>query len=86
MEFSGRRACVGYDDGTVKVWDLKSSVALQTFTAASQGHQSTVICLSCHHDNRLVLTGSTDFSSLLLNTDNGKVCSLRYIYIVLQRL
>ena len=28
----GKRACAGYGDGVIKVWDLKSGSHVQTFT------------------------------------------------------
>ena len=33
----GKRACTGYEDGVVKVWDLKAGTALHTFTGKSSG-------------------------------------------------
>ena len=29
---SGKRACAGYEDGSVKVWDLKAGTPLRTLT------------------------------------------------------
>ncbi|KAI0217797.1 Angio-associated migratory cell protein, partial [Lamellibrachia satsuma] len=68
----GKRACTGYEDGTLKVWDLKAGTPLRTVTV--QGcHTDTVTCLACHHDNVIVATGSTDGMAKLVNSVSGKV-------------
>ena len=33
--FPGKRACTGYEDGTVKVWDLKAGTPLCTLNGKS---------------------------------------------------
>ncbi|KAM9821234.1 angio-associated migratory cell protein [Neosynchiropus ocellatus] len=66
----GKRAVVGYDDGTVRVWDLKQGKATHTI---KDGHQGALTCLACNKDGSLVLTGSVDGSSKLVNTTTGKV-------------
>ena len=38
------------------------------------GHESGVTCMDCHHDNNLVITGSTDVTAKVINTNTGKVC------------
>ena len=32
MDIAGKRVCAGYEDGTVKVWDLKTATAIHTFS------------------------------------------------------
>lgn len=66
----GKRACTGYEDGTLKVWDLKAGMPLRTLTGC---HTDTVTCLACHHDNVIVATGSTDGMAKLVNSVSGKV-------------
>ncbi|XP_053707440.1 angio-associated migratory cell protein isoform X2 [Synchiropus splendidus] len=65
----GKRAVVGYDDGTVRVWDLKQGKAIHTI----KGHQGALTCLAANKDGSLVLTGSVDGCSKLVNTTTGKV-------------
>ncbi len=36
-------------------------------------HQDAITCIDCHSENTLVLTGSTDVTSKLINTNTGKV-------------
>ncbi|KAK3094701.1 hypothetical protein FSP39_005157 [Pinctada imbricata] len=68
----GKRLAVGYGDGSVKIWDLKSATALHSLDGKG-GHTSSVVCIDCHHDNNLVLTGSTDVTSSIINSNSGKV-------------
>ena len=32
LHFSGKRACVGYQDGALKIWDLKAGTPLHSIT------------------------------------------------------
>ncbi|XP_071792333.1 angio-associated migratory cell protein-like [Asterias amurensis] len=68
----GKRCCAGYDDGTVKIWDLKDSTALNTFKG-NTGHSDGVTALDCHSNNVVVLTGSVDGTAKILNSNNAKV-------------
>uniref|UniRef100_A0A7N6ANK0 Angio-associated migratory cell protein n=1 Tax=Anabas testudineus TaxID=64144 RepID=A0A7N6ANK0_ANATE len=68
----GKRAVVGYEDGTVRVWDLKQGNAIHVIKG-QDGHQGALTCLACNKDGSLVLTGSVDGSAKLINTTTGKV-------------
>uniref|UniRef100_A0A672G4F0 Angio-associated migratory cell protein n=1 Tax=Salarias fasciatus TaxID=181472 RepID=A0A672G4F0_SALFA len=68
----GKRAAVGYEDGTVRVWDLKQGNAVHIIKG-QDGHQGALTCLACNKDGSLVLTGSVDGSAKLINTNTGKV-------------
>ncbi|KAG7236536.1 hypothetical protein INR49_000799 [Caranx melampygus] len=68
----GKRAVVGYDDGTVRVWDLKQGNAIHVIKG-QDGHQGALTCLACNKDGSLVLTGSVDGCAKLINTATGKV-------------
>ena len=37
--FSGKRACVGYEDGVVKLWDLKTGDIVHTFSGRQSSFQ-----------------------------------------------
>lgn len=71
----GKRVCVGYDDGTLRTWDLKSASTLSSITGSS-AHQSTITCIDSHHDNSLVVSGSTDVTAKLVNSATGKVLAV----------
>lgn len=56
-EVSGAARCgVGYQDGTVRLWDLKACNVLQTL----QGHRSSVTCLCFDKVGHLLASGSND--------------------------
>ncbi|XP_053273343.1 angio-associated migratory cell protein [Pleuronectes platessa] len=71
----GKRAVVGYDDGTVRVWDLKKGNAVHV-VKGQDGHRGTLTCLACNKDSSLVLTGSVDGRAKLINTATGKVVAV----------
>ncbi|KAM8903012.1 angio-associated migratory cell protein [Spinachia spinachia] len=68
----GKRAVVGYDDGTVRIWDLKQGNATHVIKG-QDAHRGALTCLACNKDSSLVLTGSVDGLSKLINTATGKV-------------
>lgn len=68
----GKRAVVGYEDGTVRIWDLKQGNAIHVIKG-QDGHQGALTCLACNKDGSLVLTGSVDGCAKLINTTTGKV-------------
>jgi WD40 repeat protein len=86
----GKRLVCGYEDGTIKIWDLKSGSAIHTITGrffnfvisflvlkmcflSYAGHQGSITSLSCHPDNVVIMTGSVDVTSRLINSQTGKV-------------
>jgi len=68
----GKTACVGYEDGAVKVWDLKAAAAVHTISG-HDGHKSSVFCMDTSSNGSLILTGSGDMTAKLINTTTGKV-------------
>ncbi|XP_055870079.1 angio-associated migratory cell protein-like [Biomphalaria glabrata] len=70
----GKTACVGYEDGVVKIWDLKSSSAIHT-VSDHEGHKEPVFCLDHNSSGSLVMTGSEDMTAKVINTSTGKVVS-----------
>lgn len=68
----GKRMCLGYGDGSVKIWDLKSNAVLHNI-ADSYAHKTTVLCMDSHLVNNIVLTGSEDVTAKIINCSSGKV-------------
>ncbi|KAF4080002.1 hypothetical protein AMELA_G00165390 [Ameiurus melas] len=68
----GKRAMVGYEDGTLRLWDLKQGNTIHVIKGYD-GHQGPLTSMECNKDGTLVLTGSTDGSAKLINTSTGKV-------------
>uniref|UniRef100_A0A8C4TP52 Angio-associated migratory cell protein n=1 Tax=Erpetoichthys calabaricus TaxID=27687 RepID=A0A8C4TP52_ERPCA len=69
----GKRAIVGYEDGTVRIWDLKQGSPLHIIKGLD-GHQGALTCVACNKDGSLILTGSVDCRAKLISTVSGKVC------------
>ncbi|KAL4660196.1 angio-associated migratory cell protein-like [Arapaima gigas] len=70
----GKRTMVGYEDGTVRLWDLKQGSTIHVIKGQCQdGHQGALTCMACNKDGSLVLTGSVDSQAKLINTAIGKV-------------
>lgn len=47
----------GYEDGSIKVWDLKNSIVLHQVTGM---HEVRVTALDTHPDNNLMASISSD--------------------------
>ncbi len=82
----GKQMCCGYDDGSVKLLDLKSGSSVATLPGISEqdvaassvgsgqvGHRGPVLSLCSSKDGSLVITGSTDGTSKLISATSGKV-------------
>ncbi|XP_047545134.1 angio-associated migratory cell protein [Vanessa atalanta] len=71
MFHDGVRLAAGYEDGTVKIWDLKTCTMLQQVPAAI--HQIRVTDIDTHPENSLVASIGTDGKIVLTTSNNGKV-------------
>ncbi len=76
----GRRIAIGYVDGSVKVFDLKTLAVLQHMTGG-QIHTNAVSSIDCHRDNNLIVSGSLDSTAKLYNTQTGKVITSQLNYL-----
>lgn len=54
----GLRLVAGYEDGVVKIWDLKASAVLHSLPASS--HDIRVTAVDSNPENSLVVSISTD--------------------------
>ncbi|CAH2305189.1 angio-associated migratory cell [Pelobates cultripes] len=68
----GKKAVVGYEDGSVRIWDLKQGSTVHV-VKGSDGHNGPLTCVSSNADGSLVLTGSVDCDTKMVNTATGKV-------------
>ena len=80
MIYSGKRICCGYDNGAIKVLDLKEGVSQVSLTGGGIGHTKAVTSIDTHQDNLLLLTGSEDETAKLINSNNGKVSNVASQY------
>lgn len=70
----GKRAAVGYEDGSLKLWDLRQG--LHSFHLSDgTSHTGSITCVDAHQDNVLVATGSEDSFVKIVNANSGKVLS-----------
>ncbi|XP_021191298.2 angio-associated migratory cell protein [Helicoverpa armigera] len=67
----GVRLAAGYEDGVVKIWDLKTSAVLHQLPATV--HQIRVTAIDTHPDDNLMASISTDGKVVLTTPNNGKV-------------
>lgn len=68
----GKRAISGYEDGSIRIFDMKTGEMKHQFSDAL-AHSSPVTSISVHKDNTLAISGSVDGTAKLYNTLNGKV-------------
>ncbi|PSN48041.1 Angio-associated migratory cell protein [Blattella germanica] len=70
---SRKRAAAGYEDGSLKVFDLKSGAVLHSFPKG-EPHNDDLLCMDCHPGNNLLITGDVDGLAVerhKLNLDTG---------------
>ncbi|XP_072936851.1 angio-associated migratory cell protein [Epargyreus clarus] len=67
----GVRLAVGYEDGAIKVWDLKTALVLQQVPPGI--HTIRVTAIDTHPDNNLMASISTDGKVVLTTSTNGKI-------------
>ncbi|XP_054735022.1 angio-associated migratory cell protein [Anastrepha obliqua] len=69
----GKKLFVGYSDGVVKLWDLKSgTVIMEVDEQNPMAHDSAVLCLTCDKESPLYASGSIN-GKILFCTNNGPV-------------
>ncbi|OWK12630.1 AAMP [Cervus elaphus hippelaphus] len=68
----GKRAVVGYEDGTIRIWDLKQGNSIHVLKG-TEGHQGPLTCVAANQDGSLILTGSVDCQAKLVSATTGKV-------------
>lgn len=66
----GTRAVVGYEDGSVRIFDLRTCKSI----FHTPPDDDAVKSMDCHRDNTLVIAGSAIGEAKIINTKNGKVC------------
>ncbi|KAG1682604.1 Angio-associated migratory cell protein [Nymphon striatum] len=67
----GSTAVCGYEDGTLKFWNLRTGQVLHSISDLNS-HRDSVICLDCD-TTVTVATGSNDGTSKLISSKSGKV-------------
>ncbi|XP_012169711.1 angio-associated migratory cell protein isoform X1 [Bombus affinis] len=71
----GKRIAVGYEDGVIRILDLKTSSVLSSISSAL-GHSSTITTIDCHWDNNLILSAAVDGKTIISTSNTGKIVSI----------
>lgn len=65
----GKSLVVGYADGSVKWWDIKSSSVVQSYEPDTPlGHTEAITCIITLPDNKRFISGSTDGKLMIAST------------------
>lgn len=67
----GNRAVVGYENGKVYIWNLANASVVQA--CVENPHQERITVVDCHKDNNLVMSGSTDATAKIINSNSGRI-------------
>ncbi|XP_058803034.1 angio-associated migratory cell protein [Phymastichus coffea] len=71
----GRRIVVGYNDGVIRLIDLKSCSVISTITS-NMGHTSAITSIDCHLDNNIILSAGVDGKTIVSSANTGKIISI----------
>ena len=63
---------VGYNDGTLRVFDLKTGEVERSVSDAASAHSGAVACVSARPDGAILATGGVDGLAKVLNVNTGK--------------
>ncbi|OAD54328.1 Angio-associated migratory cell protein [Eufriesea mexicana] len=75
MFLDGKRIAVGYEDGVIRVLDLKTCSVLSTISSAL-GHSSTITAIDCYSDNNLIISAAVDGKTIISTSNTGKIVSV----------
>ena len=68
----GKRAAVGYSDGSMRIFDLKTSDVLHNLTTVFSD-KAAVCAMDARSDNQLVAVGSSEGEITIVNSQSGKI-------------
>ncbi|XP_031771047.1 angio-associated migratory cell protein isoform X1 [Apis florea] len=71
----GKRVAIGYEDGIVRILDLKTNSVL-SFISSTYGHSHTITTIDCHSDNNLILSAAVDGKTIISTSNTGKIVSI----------
>ncbi|XP_074655957.1 angio-associated migratory cell protein-like [Tubulanus polymorphus] len=65
----GKHVAVGYENGSLRVWDLKTAASILTMKKV---HSESVTCIDCNKDGSILATGSTDVQTKVISIHSKK--------------
>lgn len=68
----GKRIAVGYENGAIKIFDIKASKVLHIINYETS-HTFAVTCIHASHDNNLLISGDLNGRIVLSSSQSGKV-------------
>ncbi|CAD6208649.1 GSCOCG00010625001-RA-CDS [Cotesia congregata] len=71
----GKKLVAGYEDGTIRVLDLKGGVVESTIPA-NTAHSQNIICLECQVDGKLMMSAAQDGRTVISTVSNGKIINV----------
>lgn len=71
--FVGKKLIAGYEDGTIRVLDLKEGTVQVTISAA---HSESITSLDCQSDGKLIASASLDGKTVLSTVQTGKIVAI----------
>ncbi|XP_034950314.1 angio-associated migratory cell protein [Chelonus insularis] len=71
----GKRLIAGYEDGAIRVLDLKEGT-VQVTIPAGLAHTAAITDLDCQIDGKLIISAAVDGKTVLSTTQNGKIVSI----------
>lgn len=66
----GKQAVCCYNNGNVRIWDLKTGLTVHNILKA---HEEDIICVDCSADGNLIATGGIDMKLNIMTSFNGKI-------------
>ncbi|XP_053981415.1 angio-associated migratory cell protein [Hylaeus volcanicus] len=67
----GKRLAVGYEDGVIRIIDLKTSEEISI--SSPLGHSATITTLDCHSDNNLLISSDVSGKTILSTAKTSKI-------------
>lgn len=72
---SGKQVVTASQDGSLRLWNPKTA-ACEMVIQGNEYHQGPILSLACHSNNQLMITGSEDHSTAVVNVNSKRIFGL----------